>query len=268
MKTNVCLAIVLFGVLGCQPPESGGEPSNVTEQEISLPGTNASSSCIEVTQITGGDLMALADRIAVGEVRDIQFVDELRTLDGRHDPAEGECRPLLYTWTIKVSLDVSQNIKGSGDTLDLYLTPKNLLWRSLPLQKVEGQWKPELEPAIELSSTLAWTETSGVQVGQELLVFSAEDQSGASGIVFPMAQRTDDGTWAFQHQPLECDELPENLRASFELQTLETELESDATGRFDYELSRRDDLVTMVHSYCITGPDLHDPIPESDAGVR
>lgn len=113
-RTKKALMILLMGMLGCQENDSPNN-SSVTPVRLQLPGSSLNDSCGPGTPITGGDLKAFADRIVVGQIASIEFVEEFKKLDAHRAPSDDECRPSRYIWALKVSLDVSQNLKGTGD---------------------------------------------------------------------------------------------------------------------------------------------------------
>lgn len=270
-----------MGAFGCQEndsPDSTAAPSvqldssnNSTATPLArlqLPGSSLIDHCVSGKQITGGDLMAFADRIVVGEVVSIEFVEEFQKMDGRHVPSDDECRPSSYTWALKINLDVNQNLKGTGDGLVVYVTPEELNWDSLPMRRVNGDWLPawpDHNPAVELSDDFAWTESGGIQEGQTLLLFTLENQAGISRTIAPWALKEAE-RFSFQLARVECEQFPQVLTTPFTLDDLTEELTTAATHGFVTQRNQMKSSTRTPTSYCITG-EIERIGSESDAGT-
>jgi len=183
-----------------------------------LPSITGDSSCDEeAVTFSGGDLNAMMDRIFVGTVNKVNFVE-----DGLSD----NCDPRLYEWTLRVELTVDENLKGSGDTAVVLVNPHKLQWSSIPLLKRDGDWLPSTgrPPALELSSTVAWTGESAIQVGQKLLIHAKERDGSLFTLGFPWGQTEGDG-YKFQTMEWCGFALPQNLENNFSIETLRAELQ-------------------------------------------
>lgn len=251
MKIFVFGLIGLLGILGCQENDAS---KTLTPIELGLPEWGAVDECGPGIPISGGDMMDLADRVVVGEVTSIAFVEELtKTLGGV--PTEGECNPWSYYWRLKVTLKVTRNLKGTGEFLEVYVSPDELHWASVPMRNVNGTWLPDFPghmPAVQLSDELAWSEMSGIQVGQTLLLFAIEDQLGNSRTVVPWAMQ-EDGTFTFQYPDTDCYAYPVPLSTPF----TETELVEELNAAPMHDFSTRRETLKMnptpLVSWCMLG---------------
>jgi len=185
-----------------------------------LPDIVSNSSCPpqSTDQFSGGDLHLLVDRIFVGEVAKVSFVEE---------GLSENCDPRMYEWTLRVEFQVQENLKGTGETASVLVSPSNLEWNSVPALKRDGIWLPQyrVPPALELSSTVAWTGESAIQPGQTLLIHAKEMDDGflfTSGM--PWGYPEGDG-FRFQNKEWCGYALPQSLQHSFTLETLRGELQ-------------------------------------------
>ncbi len=225
-------------------------------QMLELPNTASDSSiCNDVAEASGGDMVDMVDRILVGKVTRVSFVEEgLAEI----------CDPRLYEWTLRVELSVVENLKGTGDSEVVLVNPDFLQWNSLPVMKRDGTWVPQrsVAPAVELTDTFGWTNEAGIQEGQTLIIFARE----RDGVLFtsgmPWASGESD-VFRFQ-TPLWCTmTLPKTLSAEFGLETLRKELKVPAkvgTGGDTYMQSGY-----ITESFCkqATRPPPYEEIPDA-----
>jgi len=215
-------------LVACDPTiesntESISEPT-IDAQEKPVPmvplpdfATDASCAFDTTDQFSGGDIYSMVDRIFVGIVTNVSFIEE-----GLSD----DCDPRMYEWTLRVEFQVEENLKGSGETAVVLVRPDYLQWNSRPLLKRDGAWLPATShpPAVELSSTVAWTGESAIQPGQTLLLFARELDGFLFTSKLPWGFVDGDG---FRLQNTDwCIALPDLMQRTFSLESLKTELQT------------------------------------------
>jgi len=187
-----------------------------------LPNIASDSSCVAlgIEQFSGGDLNQMVDRIFVGKVAKVSFVEA-----GLAD----NCDSRMYKWTLKVEFQVEENFKGDGDTAVVLVNPHKLLWNSHPLLKRDGIWLPSTgrSPALELSANVAWTGESAIQEGQTLLIHAREQDGSLFTSGMPWGYPDGEG-FRFQDNEWCGFSLPQSLQHSFTLDALRTELQKAA----------------------------------------
>lgn len=262
---NFCALLLAFTV-GCQENETPQKPTGPVENQpevvkLGLPAVHGAAHCNPNSRITGGDMAALADRVVIGDITAVEFVEVLEKKDGAGDPSQNECNVDQYYWTLKVTIDNVENIKGTGASFDVYITPHEALWASVPMRLVNNVWLPKWPghtPAVQVTDELAWSEVSGIQVGQRVLLFTDEDRLGHTRTVLPWALE-EDGQFAFQESQIDCEEYPSAFHQPFSRETLEGELSTPTQG---IAVNPFDTLLTPVTSYCMSrvvdGPDFPD----------
>ena len=221
MKRHTLLAI--FAVLGACDSSTGSNNDGFKPDPVihSLPTSqNSALLCTEADKVNlvGGDLMASADRIVVGTVTNVEVIDEIV-------PDLDRCIPSSIAWTLRVTMQVEENLKGTGTTVEFFVSKVQYdYWDVRPLRNVDGQWFPTDygEPAFLLSDTLSWNGQSGVQPGQELLVFLWNPE-GYGPRYFPMAQRQENGTFRFQADHFGCVKIPTEFLGA-DLNTIKSSL--------------------------------------------
>ncbi len=145
------------------------------DETAELPSASSERSfCNEGTDVSGGDLMASADRIVVGTVTKVEVVEEV-------SPPDFRCAPENTAWTLRVTMDVSENLKGEGNTVEFIGFFQYSDWSSRPMHLLDGIWwtwdmGEQQSPKLQMSETLGWTEDAAVQPGQKLLVFLWNNQ--------------------------------------------------------------------------------------------
>ncbi|MEZ4459371.1 MAG: hypothetical protein R3E66_06510 [bacterium] len=237
MKRHFLLAIL--AVLGaCDSSTNTNDGFKPDPVIHSLPSSKAGDAlCADVdkVELVGGDLMAAADRIVVGTVRSVESVKDF-------GPDAQNCPSIYVNWTLRVGLDVTENLKGSGDFVEFNLSHEAQLthWTAQPISKRAGDWTPaDLgEPVFQVTQDLGWTDETGLQPGQVLLVFLWDNQ-GYSPEYMPLAQRQEDGTFKFQSDVLPggCVKLPTSILGA-DLQNIETALAGEAAAdpaRLDFQ---------------------------------
>ncbi|MEZ4459364.1 MAG: hypothetical protein R3E66_06475 [bacterium] len=258
MKRHILLAIL--AVLGACDSSTGSNNDGFKPDPVihSLPTSeNSAPLCTDadVVNLVGGDLMASADRIVVGTVTNVEVIDEIV-------PDLDRCIPSSIAWTLRVMMQVEENLKGTGTTVEFNLSAREYgTWDAWPLRKVDGQWLPTDygDSRLLVSDTLGWNAESGVQRGQELLVFLWDRQS-YTPIYFPMAQRQEDGTFRFQADHFGCVKLPTDFLGS-DLDTIKSSLAGQSAIDMDYMMPGSAGVI----SWC--DDKNHTPPPDLDAGV-
>ncbi len=216
-RTLLCIAIGLISVIGCNSsePASQDTPNIPTppQETVKLPSSSDDAFCEEEIALSGGDLMASADRIVVGRVVSIDVVDKFWEI-------ATPCPPEAIYWSLRVKLDVSDNLKGVGDTVEFLLSdqPQLALWDTAPLHKKDGKWLPTGmgEPKLNVTETLAWNGTTGITLDQELIVFLWEISGEHGPLSMPLGQRDVDGRFQFQadNLPGTCAKLPSSFQGA------------------------------------------------------
>ncbi|MEZ4458174.1 MAG: hypothetical protein R3E66_00315 [bacterium] len=110
MKPQILM--VIFALLGaCESSTNtnndGFKPDPVIHSLPSSQPGEALCGEVEKVDLVGGDLMASADRIVVGTVTKVEVVDEFA-------PASLPCDSKTISWTLRVTLQVDENLKGTG----------------------------------------------------------------------------------------------------------------------------------------------------------
>lgn len=230
---RLMMIFVCAAFWGCNEPNSPAEPNRIETPDmgeapppfeppdriIRIPGdTSQHSICDEgdILQTTGGDFYEMSDRIVFGEVSAVEVVP---------DGVQEDCNPSTYSWMLKVSLNVQSNFKGDGDSLDVYMNPSGLYWDSIAIYRHNGRWLPDQDVVVQVLEDLGYSGETGIQVGQELLVFTQQTDAGwhSGARVVPLAERVD-GLLTFQTESFGCVEFPESLQTPFTLETLAQEL--------------------------------------------
>jgi hypothetical protein len=149
LKTFTLLLLIFL--VGCDSSESPSD-SFVPDTRIHpLPVSQADALCDEpLVEISGGDLMESADRIVVGTVTSVEAVQEFFA-------GSENCSSEHVNWSVRVRLDVDENLKGSGETVEFTLGTELQLefWDSQPVYKRGGEWTPTWagEPTFQVSSS-------------------------------------------------------------------------------------------------------------------
>ena len=258
MKRHTLLAI--FAVLGACDSSTGSNNDGFKPDPVihSLPTSqNSALLCTEADKVNlvGGDLMASADRIVVGTVTNVEVIDEIV-------PDLDRCIPSSIAWTLRVTMQVEENLKGTGTTVKFNLSARDYgTWDAWPLHNVDGQWLPTDygEPSLLVSDALGWTGESGVQPGQELLAFLWDREDYSPGRL-PMAQRQEDGTFRFQADHLGCVKLPTEFLGA-DLNTIKSSLAGQSATDMDYLITGPAGL----RSWC--SDKNHTPAADLDGGV-
>ncbi|MEZ4459370.1 MAG: hypothetical protein R3E66_06505 [bacterium] len=229
--------MAILAVLGACDSSTGSNNDGFKPDPVihSLPRSQPGEAlCTEGDKVdlVGGDLMASADRIVVGTVTNIDVVDEFA-------PPSPNCDLKTISWTLRVTLRVDENLKGSGSEAEFTISRNSqyLFWETRPLHKQDDVWLPEGfgAPVFQVSESLGWTGQDGLQPGQELLVFLWQEDDYYPGPGYmPMAQRQDDGTFKFQADSLPggCVKLPKDMLGA-DLDTLRRSLETESTTNMD-----------------------------------
>ncbi|QED29573.1 hypothetical protein FRD01_20505 [Microvenator marinus] len=208
-----------------------------------------------VPEASGGDIDAIVDRIFVGTVSRVHFVQ---------DGLAENCDPRLYEWPLQVDFDIQENIKGEGDTASVFINPQKMQWNSIPKHRMDGAWIPQgkRSPAIELSSSVAWSSEYAVQEGQTVLIHAVEEEGKLFTSGMPWGVSYEDG-FKFQAHEWCVMSMPQALRGTFTIDTLRQELQRAP------QVEARDDVMSFENvseSYC--SPDVQPTPMESgpDAG--
>ncbi len=229
MKTSTLLLLICL--IGCDSSENPSDDFVPDTRIHALPISKADILCDgPLVEISGGDLMESADRIVVGKVTSVEAVQEFL-------PNSQNCASEHVNWSVRVRLEVEENLKGSGEIVEFTLGAEWQLgfWDSQPVYKRGSEWTPTWagEPTFQVSSTFGWTKDEGLQPGQELLVFLWDKNGGLGPQSVPLAQRDANGAFQFQSNQIMCIDLPAELQG-ITLDGLRTALgspaKSDGTG--------------------------------------
>ncbi|MEZ4462229.1 MAG: hypothetical protein R3E66_21410 [bacterium] len=139
-------------------------------------------------------MMRSADRIVVGTITDVTVNQEL---------TDQNCPIENVDWTLRVQMDVAENLKGEGNRVEFYLGSFQQygFWRSWPLHYADGQWWPGQDVVWQMSDTLGWSDETGLEPGQKILAF-LWDNGGYHPQFMPLGQVADDGSVTFQSKGL------------------------------------------------------------------
>lgn len=253
--------MTLIHFVGCQSDHlEGSQVGAETEHSqgnstIDLPSMGAFTHCDPAASVTGGDLYSLADRIVIGEVDSVEFVEELKTLDLSGQPFQGKCNPEQFFWTLKVTLSSDEYLKGGGkETEVIFITPSDEQWSSVPMRRETERWLPDWSgrrPSLE-TGEIGWSGQGGIQEGQTLLLFIGDDANGKSRTVLPWASEGN-GQFEFQDSFMQCEEYPATLRQPFSKADLTTVLAVPKTHGFSANRLQNLSSTTVDYSYCLGG---------------
>lgn len=178
MEKLLILILINLVCLGCSDDEANNKvlPESplpaANPAFLSLPQLPDAGLCGDVRQLSGGDLLNMADRVGMGEVTKIEVVEQMS--------GASVCSESSYKWTLRVSIDITEAMKGEPGTLDVLIRPGRLDWSSQPMVKKDERWLPNWNtpPAVEVSASLGWTSDAGIQIGQQVFVFARQDDAG------------------------------------------------------------------------------------------
>lgn len=199
--------------------------------------------------LSGGDLVAMTDRIVVADLTDVRVIDAFAEASSLEDGLS-RCAESDVRLTLEVRAKVVENLHGTGDSFSFTIGPEeHIAWTSHPRFRFNDQWLPDESayqgeplPRIQTTEDLGWTGETGVQAGQRLVLFLT-DNAGLTPTVFPMGEVGDDEVVHFQtlDLPSACLSMPaafqggtlEEIRTS--LQELRVAIEWD---KFSYPASQ------------------------------
>jgi len=222
--------------------------NNVIAQDVRLPAFSPGNGCLpedNQAELSGGDLVAMTDRIVVVDVTQVGIADSFAEASSLEDGLT-RCDKVAVSLTLKVHASVVEILHLIGEVLIFMIgAGQTLNWASQPRYLFNELWLPdesafngEPEPQILTSAELGWTGDTGLQAGQRLVLF-LNDNGGLTPTVFPMGEVGDDGVISFQglDLPSTCLSLP----ASFQGMTVEALkaalLEPTDRGAFPYPAS-------------------------------
>lgn len=243
---KVAILLTMFVIIvGCSDDTTTTTPVYGTVS--SLPEYCTIASCAGDFQLSGGDLVAFSDRIVAGRISEIAFVTEI-------SGDVPNCSANSYNWTLKVSIAVDENLKGTGDILDVLIRPERVGWCSVPTKKVDGGWLPDYgqPPAAQVSSDLGWTKDSGLQVGQEILVFARADDQGVFATAEVPWGLIAENHITFQSPTLvgDCVSLPVGFESNPSLDDIRTALATSARPENGPIVMEQRAWVTSTTSVC------------------
>lgn len=247
------------------PKDNKSNNTPILAVDVRMPALRADdgADCFEGDRVvlSGGDLVAMTDRIVVADVTDVRVVETFAEASSLEDGLS-RCAAPAVRLTLRVEATVVENLHGTGETLSFTIGAEQLTaWTSHPRYRFNDRWLPDESafqgeplPQIQTTEELGWTGESGLQAGQRLLLL-LNDNGGLTPTVFPIGEVSEDDVVDFQALdiPTACLSLPtafqggtlETIRASLQEPRVATDWES-----FEYPAE------TMSHcAESLSGPD-------------
>lgn len=255
MKRQSIVFLVL-GAIGCS---NGGGPPNDRPLELRLPDFNGVSSICEEDEkrfLSGGDVNAVVERIVIGEVSSIEFLEIEDGID---------CTRSSHTWTLRVGVQTTQALKGEGGEIMVNMQPKFLGWASEPMRRTDSTWLPEWpdSPKIEVSDELGWSNETGLQVGQVVALFLKETDGVLHTGRMPWGEYSEGRIIFPINEVGGCKYLPKSWHDGVTLAELEADLRSDLVAENDFIRQDMVDKRPSLKSYC---NQVDVPVPGDDMG--
>lgn len=246
MKKEIIVFLVV-GALGCSNNGDSPSPQN---RDLKLPASSIDHSICEEQDkryLSGGDVDEVAQRIVVGEVSSITFLE----VDDRTG-----CTQTSYSWTLRVGVQISQALKGEGGEIFVNLRPEFLTWASSPIRREGDTWLPDWpnSPSLEVSDELGWSGDSGLQVGQEVALFLMETNGVLHTGKMPWANYSA-GQLTFPINEVGgCKYLPESWHDGVTLDELEADLKNEPVAENDFIRQELLGAGPPIKSYCSKPP--------------
>ncbi|QED30080.1 hypothetical protein FRD01_23155 [Microvenator marinus] len=241
------ILFLLVGALGCSNNGDSPSPQN---RELKLPSSSIDHSICEDEDkryLSGGDVDEVVQRIVVGEVSSISFLE----VDDRTG-----CAETSYSWTLRVGVQISQALKGESGEIFVNVRPEYLTWASLPIRREGAVWLPEWpnSPAIEVSDELGWSGDTGLQVGQEVVLFLMETNGVLHTGKMPWGNHSAGQVTFPINEVGGCKYLPESWHDGVTLEELEADLQGDLVADNDFVRQELLEAGPTLKSFCSKPP--------------